>query len=245
MLIIPRKIKDWLPYIAIFLLFVGFGIYAYQNLRANKYYDKHLVSEGEFQAKNKAYLKLKRETDIEKETLARERDEEKLAREERDREINKIKADGRKKDAALVKAKAQIKELSPDELTTQLNSRVPSQYTLLGTEDFSLTRYGGELTLGIFMDGERCIGKLSERNAEIEKYKTNEISFNDEIFNLNTDLKLTEIALAGCDLARLAAITSKENLEKAFKAMKLKQFIKGAGGGALLVVVILKIAGVI
>lgn len=245
MKVISVWVKEYLPYVVTILIIIFGCLWIFQSQRAGKYYDKYLVSEGDFQSKNRAYIELKRETDREKAVLAKERDEEKLAREERDREINRIRAAGRKKDAALAEAKAKIQELTPDELTTQLNSRVPGQYTLLGTEDFSLSRRGGELTLGLFMDGERCTVALSERNSEIGKLKIKEISFNVEISNLNTALKSTEDALAGCDNARLTAITSKENLHKAFKAMKWKQFGKGAVGGGILVVAILKVAGVI
>jgi len=245
MKVITAWVKDHLPHIVGFCVIMILVFFVLQWQRANKYYDKYLVSEGDFQSKNRAYIELKRETDRDKAILARERDEEALARRESDKEIVRIKAAGRRKDKALVEAKAKIQELTPDELTIKLNARVPGQYKLLGTEDFSLTRYGGEATLSIFMDGERCTGKLSEKNSEIEKYKTKEISFNVEILNLESALKSTETTLAGCDQARLSAITSKENLEKAFKAMKWKQFGKGAVGGGLLAVVILKIAGVI
>jgi len=245
MRVIQEMIERYLPYIALAVVILLGTVFFIQTHRANKYYDKYLVSEGDFQAKNEAYIELKKETDTEKEILARGRDEEKFAREERDREINRIKAEGRKKDRELVKAKAKITELTPDELTTQLNSRVPGQYTLLGTEDFSLTRRGGELTLSIFMDGERCAEAITERDSEIEEYKTKEISFNTEILKVEKALKLTEETLAGCDEARLAAIASKENLEKAFKAMKWKQFGKGAVGGGVIALVILKVTGVI
>jgi len=245
MRVISATIKQYLPHIVGFCVIMILVFFVLQTQRASRYYNKYLVSDGDFQAKNTAYLKLKGETDTEKAVLARERDEEKFAREERDKEINRIRAAGRKKDAELVKAKAKIQELTPDELTTQLNSRVPNQYTLLGTEDFSLTRRGGEATLSIFMDGERCVVALSERDSEIEEYKIKEISFNVEILNLNTALTSTETTLEGCDEARLAAITSKENLHKAFKAMKWKQFGKGAVGGGVALLVILKITGVI
>lgn len=245
MIVIPRKLREWLPLIVGFCVIMILVFFILQIGRADKWYNKYLVSEGEFQAKNTAYLELKEETDQEKIILARERDEEVLARKERDREINRIHAAGRKKDKALAEAKAKIQELTPDELTTQLNSRVPSQYTLLGTEDFSLTRYGGEATLSLFMDGERCAVALSERDSEIEEYKIKEISFNKDRKSFKVDLKLTEDELKGCDQARLAAIESKENLHKAFKAMKWKQLGKGVVGGGLLVVVILKVAGAI
>lgn len=245
MIMIPRKLKEWLPLIVGICVILVLVFFVLQIGRANKWYNKYLISEGEFQAKNTTYLDLKKETDREKIILARERNEEALARKERDREINRICAAGRKKDAALAEAKARIKELTPDQLTIQLNARVPGQYALLSTEDFSLTRYGGEATLGLFMDGEHCAGALSERNSEIEKYKTKEISFNKDIESFKIDLKSTEKLVSDCDKARLAAITSKENIEKAFKAMKWKQFGKGVVGGGLAVVVILKIAGVI
>jgi len=245
MIIIPRKIKEWLPYLGLVIVILLCLAFLIQGHRANKYYNKYLVSEGDFQSKNRAYIELKRETEREKAILARERDEEALARQERGREINRIRVAGRKKDKALAEAKAKIQELTPDQLTIQLNSRVPGQYTLLGTEDFSLTRRGGELTLSLFMDGERCVVALSERDSEIEQYKIKEISFNKDRASFKVDLKKTEDALAGCDEARLAAIASKENLHKAFKSMKWKQFGKGAVGGGLLVVVILKLTGVI
>jgi len=244
MRVISAFLKDNLHYIIGSCVVIVLVFLVLQWQRADKYYDKYLVSEGDFQAKNKAYIELKRDTDREKAILARERDEEAQARAERDKEINQIRAAGRKKDKALVEAKAKIKELSPDELTTSLNQRVPDQFTLLGTEDFRLTRYGGEATLGLFMDGERCAEALSERDSEIEKYKNKEKSFNTEISKVQTALTKTETALAGCDKARLAAITSKDNLKKAFDSMKVKQFIKGAGGVALIVVV-LKVAKVI
>lgn len=245
MIVIPRKIKEWLPaIIGVCALFV-LVFFSLQITKANRYYNKYLVAEGNFQALNEAYIELKKSTDREKEILAQERDEERKAREASNREVQKIKAEGRKKDRELVEAKAKIKELTPDELTTQLNQRVPDQFTLLGTEDFSLTRRGGELTLGLFMDGERCAETITERDREIRKFKSNEISFNVEIFSLKKSLKSTEITLERCDKARLAAITSKENLHKSFKAMKWKQFGKGAIGGGLAVAVILKLTGVI
>jgi len=236
--------KAW-PLIGILLLVMVGGFMLIQTIRANKYYDKYLVSEGDFQAKNTAYLELKEDTDREKAILARERDEEAQGRAERDREINRIRAAGRKQDAELGKAKAKIKELSPDQLTNQLNSRVPTEFGLLASGEFSLSRRGGEATLSLFMDGERCVLALSERDSEIEEYKIKEISFNKDMDNFKIDLKSTEKLVSDCDKARLAAITSKENLEKAFKAMKWKQFGKGAVGGGVLVVVILKVAGVI
>ena len=210
MKVISAWIKQYLPHIVGFCVIVILVFFFLQTQRASKYYNKYLVSEGEFQAKNTAYLELKEKTDVEKATLARERDEEALARQERDREINRIRAAGRKKDAELVKAKAKIKELTPDQLTTQLNARVPTEFGLLASGEFSLTRHGGEATLSIFMDGERCIVALSERNEEIGKYKFKETSFNAEISNLHIVLKSTEKVLAGCNQARLAAITSKK-----------------------------------
>jgi len=245
MKVISATIKQYLPHIVGFCVIMILVFFVLQTQRAGKYYNKYLVSEGDFQAKNTAYLELKRDTEREKAILARERDEEALARKESDKKIVQIRVAGRKKDAELVKAKAKIKELTPDQLTTQLNARVPGQYALLSTEDFSLTRYGGETTLSLFMDGERCVVALSERDSEIKKLKKNETSFKTDRESFKADLKLTEDDLKRCDEARLAAITSKENLHKAFKAMKWKQFGKGAVGGGLLVVVILKVAGVI
>lgn len=245
MKVISATIKQYLPHIVGFCVIIIIVFFVLQTQRASKYYNKYLVSEGDFQSKNRAYIELKRETDKEKKVLARERDDEKIAREESNKEINRIRTAGRKKDAELVKAKAKIKELTPDELTRELNSRVPSQFALLVAGDFSLTRYGGEATLGIFMDGERCAGALTERNSEIEQYKIKEISFNKDRESFKIDLKATEKLVSDCDKARLAAITSKENLHKAFKAIKWKQLGKGAVGGGLLVVVILKVAGVI
>jgi len=95
------------------------------------------------------------------------------------------------------------------------------------------------------MDRERCVVALSERDSEIKEYKIKEISFNKDRESFKVDLKLSEDDLKRCDEARLAAITSKGNLEKAFKAMKWKQFGKGAVGGGVALLVILKIAGVI
>jgi len=238
-------IKSYLPHIVGFCVIVILVFFFLQTQRASKYYNKYLVSEGDFQSKNRAYIELKRETDREKRILAKERDDEALARKESDKKITQIRAVGRQKDRELVEAKAKIKELTPDQLTTQLNSRVPGQYALLSTEDFSLTRYGGEATLGLFMDGERCVVALSERDSEIGEYKIKEISFNKDRKSFKVDLKATEKLVSDCDKARLAAITSKENLEKAFKAAKWGQLGKGAVGGGLLVVVILKVAGVI
>jgi len=245
MRVISAWIKEYLPHLVILVVAIIVVMFVIQTQNASRYYNKYLVSEGEFQAKNTAYLKLKEETDREKIILAKKRDEEAVAREERDREINRIRAAGRKKDAELVKAKAKIQELTPDQLTIELNARVPGQYTLLGTEDFSLSRRGGELTLSLFMDGERCAEALSERDSEIEKLKKNETSFNADRESFKVDLKATEDDLKRCDEARLSAITSKENIERAFKAMKWKQLGKGAVGGGVLVVVILKLTGVI
>ncbi|MCK4384677.1 MAG: hypothetical protein KAW52_00295 [candidate division Zixibacteria bacterium] len=245
MIIIPRKIKDWLPLIVGICALVVLIFFGLQITKANRFYNKYLIADADFQSKNTAYIELKRETDREKIILVRERDEEAQARKESDKEIKEIRAAGRQKDRELVKAKAKIKELTPDQLTIQLNARVPGQYALLSTEDFSLTRYGGEATLGLFMDGERCTVALSERDSEIEEYKIKEISFNKDRKNFKVDLTATEKLVSDCDTARLAAINAKEDLHKAFKAMKWKQFGKGAVGGGLLVVVILKIAGVI
>ncbi|TES86686.1 hypothetical protein E3J95_01350, partial [Candidatus Aerophobetes bacterium] len=125
MKVISVWIKDHLPHLVGFCVIVILVFFFLQTQRASKYYNKYLVSEGDFQAKNTAYLELKEDTDREKRILAKERDEEALARQERDGEIKRIRATGRKKDAELVKAKAKIKELTPDQLTTQLNARVP------------------------------------------------------------------------------------------------------------------------
>ena len=163
MRVVSAFLKDNFRYIIGFFVIVVLVFLVLQWQRADKYYDKYLMSEGDFQSKNRAYIELRRETGREKIILARERDEEKLAREERDKEINKIKAEGKKKDVALVKAKAKIKELTPDELTTELNSRIPSQFALLATGDFSLTRYGGEGTLSLFMDGTLLREALREK----------------------------------------------------------------------------------
>jgi vacuolar-type H+-ATPase subunit I/STV1 len=228
-----KKLVAWVKKYSGFIVgFAGIVVLVFmvlQTMRANKYYDKYLVSEGNFQAKNDAYVELKKQTDKDKVALAKERDKEKKAREKTDKEISRIRAEGRKKDKALAEAKAKISELTPDELTSELNSRVPTEFTLLAAGDFTLTRYGGERTLSLFMDGERCLETLSEQDSEIEKRKNKEKGFNTTILNLQTDLTKTENALKSCDGARLAAITSKDNLEKAFSGMKFVQFVKGAG----------------
>jgi len=247
MRVVSVFLKDNFRYILGFVVVMILVFFVLQTQRASKYYNKYLMSEGDFQAKNTAYNDLKKKTDSEKEGLAKDRDKERKARKERDKEIKEIRTEGRKKDKALVEAKAKIKELTPDELTIKLNVRVPTEFSLLASGEFSLTRNGADRTLGIFMDGERCTEALSERDSKIEKLKENETSFNTDMTSLKKSLKKTEDLLdgpEGCNKARLAAIKSKENLKKSFDAMKLKQFFKGAGGVGL-IVVILKVAGVI
>lgn len=240
-----KKITNYLPYLAA-LFIIGFGVaFIIQMTKANKWHDRHLESEGAFKTKNTAYIELKKKTDAEKLKLAQERDVERKARKESDKRIGKIREESRRKDNELIKAKARISELTPDELTNELNARVPDQFTLLELGDFHLTRYGGEQTFSIFIDEERCAEKLKEKDDEIAEFDGKEKSFKKEISKWQKAIESIEDTLAGCDEARLGAIKSKEDLQRAYKAMKWKQFGKGAAGSLILLAVILKICGVI
>lgn len=224
--------------VVVFVLFTWF-----QTCRANRLEDKAILEEGKaIQAKND-FVESKKKSDKAISDLNSEIESEKKGREQANVEIAKIKKESKKKDLELVNAKKLIRTLSPDELCFSLNERVPTEFSLLEAGDFHLSRLGGELTLEIFMDKERFEDKLTEKDEEISKLKGNGVKFQSEIksWTGKYDLKVSD--LGKCEKALKSSESALDSLKKSVRSMKWKERGKGAVGGALFVVIVLKLLG--
>lgn len=206
---------------------------------ANRWTLKYRELDGRFDAVNDDYNEYKKKTEKDRVVIIQERDEDR--KKSRDK-ILSLEDEKIKLEESVASEKEKIKELTADQLTERLNEYVPNEFSLLEINTFSLTRRGGERTLEIFMDGEKFEDLYEKQLVITEEEKTSHMK---DIGYYELEIMMIDSGWAKCDNSLNACIESKEALEKAFKHAKWKNMGKGALGGSLFTITILKIFGVI
>ncbi len=216
-----------------------------QSIVAHRWSAKYEAANKKFEELQKDYDNFKTTAEKEKAQLRVDRDKYKQAREELDANIAKLQNEKNYLARKLEQEKKKTATLTPDELAKELNKRVPTEYSLLQTGNFHLTRDGGVKTLNLFLDGESCLEKYNKQ-LEISQDNEKKIgSLEESLASAEKEIGITEEELKKCDDSLKACVDAKTALEKSIRSKKWKSRFQGALGGSALTVALLKIFGAI
>jgi hypothetical protein len=132
--------------------------------------------------------------------------------------------------AALEAEKARTKTLPPDILAGNINLRIgPNECLPVANGSFSLTRYGVENTLNIFLDGEGYNEKLKAESLVSENLRSAYSSSQHENDTLGQRLSIRETELSNCIALKDATSDTLKHLERAQFGLKVKTIVITAG----------------
>lgn len=216
-----------------------------QSITAHRWGAKYEAANKKFGELQQEYDNFKATAEKEKAQLRADRDKDKQEREELDASIAKLENEKIDLEIRLAREKKKTATLSPDDLAKKLNKRVPNEYSLLQTNDFRLTRVGGEKTLNLFLDGESYLEKYNNQ-LKISQADEKKIgSLEESLAKAEKETSITEEELKKCDDSLKACVEAKTALEKSVRSRKWKARFQGALGGSALTVALLKIFGAI
>lgn len=235
------KIKGILFYTLILIAAFIVIFFLLQSHLAKKWDTKYNVLDGKFQVKNEDFETYKKDSDVEKGILRAARDVETKKNMRLDAKIEKLFNENLALEKELEEEKKKTEDLTGEELCEKLNERVPDEYTLIDAGGFHLTRKGGELTLNLFIDEEKYRRQYLNISAlQVDKDKKIS-SFEKKNVLFIKDLAITEEQAKKAIIALDSCVEAKDSLEKLFKHTKWKERGKGAVGGSLITIIILKI----